>query len=115
MAHETRGYLLPLVGTMLDWETLSGDPTDPVRPLGPHEVEATLPTSAQGIRVQLRSVDPEAGTCEVDIEASTEFHDALAVFLKNKVSEEAAQVFGRTLCRKPQRSPEPRVNLRFGA
>lgn len=96
-----RIYHLPMVGTVINWETFSGDPNDPVRPLGVREFMETLgedsPLMAgDGMQAKPIYYDISNGTVEVEIVASPEFHDAFSAWLKDKNPANICQLYGKT-------------------
>ncbi len=120
----TERYTVPLTGTIKDWETLEGDPDDPVTVAGPAELAlkssfdwSVVPEVGADRRVEtrLRSVDLDAGTAEVDVIAHDLFHAHLASRMNGgQTPEEIAAACGRSHLRRPPRAPEtPARLLRF--
>ena len=101
-------YFFPMIGTMLDWETLSGDPNDPVGPAFPY-AEATAWGS---YRVQTLGLDLDAGTVNVEVEAEEAFHGALKAWM---LGRDAARILrGKPRLMRAPGAPRTPLSPQFG-
>lgn len=109
MTMTSKHYRVPMVGSVRDWITFSGDPDDPVRPVGIMEQRDALDGD---VRLQVVSLDVEQGTALVSVEADTAFHAKLDAHLIGKTPQQVAAAHGYTLLKRG-RNPRPEVSLRF--
>ena len=89
-------YFLPLVGTVANLKTFSGDPNDPIRPLGIREFAQNneqLKEMMQAMRVQNYNIDK--GTVEVEVEAEEQFHLEFAKWLEGKKPQDICAIYGK--------------------
>jgi hypothetical protein len=115
MAKTTQTYTVPLTGRMLNWETLSGDPDDPVDVIGPNEFASKasfdwtqiVDKEDHGVTTRLRSLDVDAGTAEVTVEAHPMFHSHLTANLVGKTPEAIAAELGKGHLKRPPGAPMP--------
>jgi len=113
-------HLLPITGSVLNWETFSGDPNDPVRCIGPLELASSfvwpvgIPEEERGIEFRLLSIDVEVGTARVSITANPIFHAALGGRLTGRTIAQISSEFGLTHLTRPANAKKPRVGLKFG-
>lgn len=104
----TEAYTLPLVGEMLDWETLSGNPDDPLRVVAPTRFHrhwlrpgvtgalgppGGVPANEGSVRVTLRALHLEDETAEVQVTAHERFHADFRAWLES--ASEADKCGGR--------------------
>lgn len=102
-----KNYTVPMIGTIVNWETFSGDPNDPVRPCMLDTFSKNRKTS---VRVSLVSVDFDNGEMDVRVEAEKPVHIALENFLKN--SPEDIILGGRSRLIIPEGETRPKVFLK---
>lgn len=91
-----QSYTLPMIGSVLDWESFSGDPNDPIRPLGIREFAQNneqLKEMMQAMRVQNYNIDK--GTVEVEVEAEEQFHLEFAEWLEGKKPQDICAIYGK--------------------
>lgn len=93
----TKTYYLPMVGTIINWETFSGDPNDPVRPLGAREfmrsLEEDSPLLEGGVQVKAKYYNVDEGIVEVDIIANELFHAAFEEWLEEKTPQDICAMY----------------------
>lgn len=101
---QIKNYTLPLVGTMIDWDTLSGSTSDPIRYFGPNEFLQgyTWPELEEDrcVRMSLIVIDPVACVATVDIEASEIFLNDFDNWLTSKSFEQRAVELGVSLLKR---------------
>ena len=112
-------YTVPISGQVLDWATLSGDTADPVTPIGPAEFGSKaafdwtqiIDEEDRGMTIRLKSIDLDAGTAEVTVEAHPMFHGHLTANLAGNTPEEVAAELGKTHLKRPPGAPMPAAFL----
>lgn len=97
-----REYILPLTGEMVNWSTVSGNPSNPVRPLGPHEFlesytwPLVITEDDRKVRVSLVEFGLDKSQATYSIEAHQVFLDAFDVWLQGKDYTAMATELGKT-------------------
>lgn len=98
----TKEYTLPLTGGMLDWTTVSGNPDNPIRPLGPLEFlngflwPGIISDKDRKIRVSLVEFGLDKNQATYNIEAHQVFLDAFDIWLQGKDYTTIAMELGKT-------------------
>ena len=108
-------YTVPISGQVVDWATLSGDPADPVTPIGPAEFGSkaafdwtqVIDEEDRGMTIRLRTIDVDAGTAEVTVEAHPMYHGHLTAAIAGKTPEQVAAELGRGHLKRPEGAPMP--------
>lgn len=126
-------YMLPITGQVIDWETFSGDPSNPVKVVGPFQFlreqvlidspvidpetgqplgptwPDVVPEAERSLRVTLRFIDVDKGEAEVAITAPQFFHDAFGRWLEGKSAVEILS--GLAHLKRPANAPRPAASL----
>lgn len=94
-------YLLPITGTITDWQAFSGDPEDPVKPFGfNYFLQNVYAGEIQGNLLGSRIIEYKPQDCEaiVEITAKKEIHDSFFSWLnEHNGNEELAETVGTSL------------------
>ncbi len=105
MPRQTKQYTLPIIGTMLDWDTISGDPTDAIRPVRVHSFMSShfglnsednynwppsVPVGEGWIKTSTVEIKSDM-TAIVEIDAPVEFHGPFTAWLQTRDHDQVAQ------------------------
>ncbi len=116
----THVYIVPLTGTVVDWGALCGDDDDPIRPVGPAELASKASfdwldvPDADGdrrVEIKLRAIDPDLGSCLVEVTAHAAFHAHLAANIEGRELADIAADHGRPHLKRPVDAPEVPARL----
>ncbi len=102
---EIVAYAVPITGTVLNWETFSGDPNDPVRPVIPEVVGPILS--------RLKEINVDEGSAIVEIETTAAIHLQIQDALRGKLVAQYAKERGISHLKRPAGAPMPVVSLSF--
>lgn len=116
MVRQVVTYTVPLKGNILDWESFTGDGSVGASII-PDLVSSWDTTSISDadreVITYLKSIDIDAGTCTVDVEAHLAFHGVIQSAFLGKTVNQLAVDYGITVLKLPSNTPRPKKNLVF--
>lgn len=89
-------YLLPMVGTVLNWETFSGSAKDPIRSLGVWEFLRDNEHLQEVMRVtRVKRYNIDEGLVDVEVIAGEQFHVEFTEWLEGKSPQDICKIYGK--------------------
>ena len=94
-------YRLPITGTILNWETFSGDPYDPVRIVGLNEFSrnymdwSDIDATERNVEVKIKRYNIDEGFALIDVFAIEDFHNQFSRWLEGKSYETICNLFNK--------------------
>lgn len=101
-------YTLPMAGEVTNWESFSGEKGY----VGPVEFAVAARPEWMEVYCHLLTIDIDAGTAQVEVNAEPAFHTAFGQFLAGKSPDDVAAFYGYDVLRRGN-NPRPLHELRY--
>lgn len=101
-------YVFPLIGDAINWETLSGDPSDRLRPGGIYELAKA---NVWSISWNVLNLDTEAGEVVIALDASPSQHGAIRAWLATRTLADICSDIGVLHRKRPIGATPPRAGF----